>query len=54
VESIDEPVNEKDRANFCTFFTFRDSPWKSPSTKQAAEAKEKAKRKLDQLFGDGS
>lgn len=52
-ETIDEPVNEKDRANFCTFFSFRDSPWKSPAADQAAKAKEKAKRKLDQLFGDG-
>ncbi len=52
-ETIDEPVNEKDRANFCTFFTFRDSPWKAPGADKSAEAKEKARRKLDQLFGNG-
>jgi hypothetical protein len=52
-ETIDEPVNDKDRANFCTFFSFRASPIKSPGSDKGAEAKEKARRKLDQLFGDG-
>ncbi len=52
-ESIDEPVRDKDRANFCTFFSFRDSPLKSAGSAQSQEAKEKARRKLDQLFGDG-
>ena len=53
-ETIDEPVIEKDRANFCTFFSFRSSPLKLQGTDTSAEAKEKARRKLDQLFGDGS
>ncbi|MGO9411816.1 MAG: hypothetical protein ACLQCB_13840 [Spirochaetia bacterium] len=52
-ETIDEPVNEKDRANFCTFFSFRANPLKTPGADKGAEAKEKARRKLDQLFGDG-
>jgi len=52
-ESIDEPVREKDRANFCSYFSFRDSPFKSPGGAQSSDAKEKARRKLDQLFGDG-
>ncbi len=50
-ESVDEPVNEKDRANFCTFFTFRSGPHggKPPG----AEGKgQETKRKLDKLFGD--
>ena len=53
VESIDEPVAEKDRANFCSYFSFRDSPIQSKGSAQSPDAKEKARRKLDQLFGDG-
>ncbi len=52
-ETIDEAVNEKDRANFCTFFVFRSSPEKAPGADAGADAKEKARRKLDQLFGNG-
>ena len=52
-ETIDEPVNDKDRANFCTFFSFRSSPLSSPGSIDNADAKAKAKRKLDQLFGEG-
>jgi len=51
-ESIDEPVREKDRANFCTFFSFRDT---APGTgKKSGSEPGKAKRKLDQLFGNDS
>lgn len=51
-ESIDEMVRDKDRANFCTFFSFRQS---TPGTKNAAPSDQgQAKRKLDQLFGNGS
>jgi hypothetical protein len=53
-ETIDEPVNDKDRANFCTFFSFRASPWKPQGADKSAEAKDKARRKLDQLFGNDS
>ncbi|MGA2766141.1 MAG: hypothetical protein ABSG17_22590 [Spirochaetia bacterium] len=52
VETIDEQVVEKDKANFCTFFSFRESPSK-PGGSKSPDAKEKTKRKLDQLFGDG-
>lgn len=52
-ETIDEPVRDKDRANFCTFFSFRESPLHSAGQDQSADARQKAKRKLDQLFGDG-
>ncbi len=50
-ESIDEPVNEKDRANFCSYFAFAAA---RPGAKKAGsvDAKEQAKRKMDQLFGN--
>ncbi|MGA2976020.1 MAG: hypothetical protein ABSF77_11985 [Spirochaetia bacterium] len=50
-ESIDEPVNEKDRASFCTFFSFRSSQ-PGQQTSSRSDAKEQAKRKIDQLFGN--
>ncbi len=49
-ESIDEPVRDKDRANFCTFFVVRDSA----GPDRSSEDSRKAKRKIDQLFGDES
>jgi predicted RNA-binding Zn-ribbon protein involved in translation (DUF1610 family) len=50
-ESVDEPVNDKDRANFCTFFSFRNA---APGARPGSSPEEgrKAKRKIDQLFGD--
>jgi hypothetical protein len=51
-ETIDEMVRDKDRANFCTFFSFRQS---SPGPKGTTPPDTgKAKRKLDQLFGNDS
>ena len=52
-ESIDEMVRDKDRANFCTFFSFRQS---TPGAKGAAQpdAGQQAKRKIDKLFGNDS
>ncbi len=52
-ESIDEMVRDKDRANFCTFFSFRQS---IPGTKAPAhpDAAQQAKRKIDKLFGNES
>jgi hypothetical protein len=52
-ESVDEPVNEKDRSNFCTFFSFRDSQ-KKASGSPAPDARQQAKKKLDKLFGNDS
>jgi hypothetical protein len=49
-ESVDEQVKDKDRANFCTFFSF--SPERKGGTTDAADAKQKSKRRLDQLFGN--
>ena len=53
-ESIDEMVRDKDRANFCTFFSFRQSAPGSGSKSAAPSDQGQAKRKLDQLFGNGS
>ena len=52
-ETIDELVKDKDRANFCTFFSFRQS---TPGARGAArpDAAEQAKRKMDKLFGNDS
>jgi hypothetical protein len=51
-ETIDEPVADKDRANFCTFFAFRDSARKSPAAGGPGGGAEGARKKLDRLFGN--
>ncbi len=48
-ETIDEPVAEKNRGNFCTYFVFRDSAAQSDSPRGT----DAARKKLDRLFGDG-
>jgi hypothetical protein len=55
-ESIDEMVRDKDRANFCTFFSFRSSdPSSGPGTPRGGQQDpERARKKLDQLFGNDS
>jgi hypothetical protein len=54
-ESIDELVKDKDRANFCTFFSFRVTQKETPAGGPApSDAKQQAKRKLDKLFGNDS
>jgi predicted RNA-binding Zn-ribbon protein involved in translation (DUF1610 family) len=56
-ETIDEPVNEKDRANFCTFFSFADkkkAPEGQKTDPQKPDARQQAKKKLDKLFGNDS
>ncbi len=63
-ESIDEQVTDKERANFCTFFVFRDSaggakaprgPDAQGGARNSTEAKAAdARRKLDKLFGNES
>jgi hypothetical protein len=49
-ESIDEPVKDKDRSNFCSFFAFRDYPTGESGQSKGTEA---ARKQLDKLFGDG-
>jgi hypothetical protein len=52
-ETIDEQVKDKDRANFCTFFSFRtEAPGTEPA--QQPDARQQARRKIDKLFGDDS
>ena len=50
-ESVDELVKEKDRGNFCTFFSFRSGPAARPGG-PSSEASQQAKQKLDKLFGN--
>jgi hypothetical protein len=52
-ESIDEMVRDKDRSNFCTFFSFRLA---AAGAKGAAapDAGRQARKKIDELFGNGS
>ena len=52
-------VRDKDRANFCTFFSFRfsDRSSDSPSAPGPGTGKtnpDKARKKLDKLFGNDS
>ncbi len=59
-ESIDEMVRDKDRANFCTFFSFRSSDLSSDSSSKpgtgggAKSDPGQARKKLDKLFGNDS
>ncbi len=50
-ETVDEPVADKERANFCTYFAFRSAA--GPEAGKGAARGEDARRKLDKLFGDG-
>jgi predicted RNA-binding Zn-ribbon protein involved in translation (DUF1610 family) len=48
-ETIDEQVKDKDRANFCSFFSFKTGG----SGKSEAESRhDKAKKEFNSLFGD--
>ena len=49
LESIAEPVRDKDRSNFCDYFRFKDSTVKSSSRDQGKRAKED----FQKLFGNG-
>jgi hypothetical protein len=52
-ETIDEPVNDKDRSNFCSFFSFKAAAPGAPAG-EGADKKQQARRKIDQLFGNES
>ena len=49
LESVAEPVRDKDRSNFCDYFQFKDSAGKSSSGDQDKRAKED----FQKLFGNG-
>jgi hypothetical protein len=51
-ETIDEMVKDKDRSNFCTFFSFRNAPPPPSGQKTGPDARQQAKKKLDKLFGN--
>jgi hypothetical protein len=51
LESIQDPVNDKERANFCEFFQFRET--RGPGSSPSAEGKKKARDELRKLFGEG-
>ncbi len=50
-ETIDEPVRDKDRGNFCTFFVFRQGTPRAAGGKGGGA--EGARKNLDRLFGNG-
>jgi hypothetical protein len=50
-ETIQDPVNEKERANFCEFFQFREA--RGPGAAPAPNGKQKARDELRKLFGEG-
>lgn len=52
LESIPEPVTDKERSNFCDYFQFRDS--RAADGHGEADQHRKAKRDFGKLFGDGA
>ncbi|RKX86234.1 MAG: hypothetical protein DRP57_01970 [Spirochaetes bacterium] len=63
LETIHEPVREKDRANFCEFFRFKKLEGLDPKSsnnshteglqiKNKTDKKERAKQNFNRLFGD--
>ena len=46
-ETEAEPVEDKQRRNFCEYFELSEAPWKAAATDRASDAR----AKLDQLFG---
>jgi hypothetical protein len=55
-ESIQDPVHDKERANFCEFFQFREGPGQARPPRAGGEpdGKKKAQDALSKLFGEGS
>ena len=52
VESITEPVREKDKANFCEYFRFKDSKKVDNESVSKRKSKEqKSREAFDKLFG---
>jgi len=49
LESIPEPVRDKDRSNFCDYFQFKESGGR-PSSREKTK---KAQQDFQKLFGDG-
>ncbi len=57
-ETVEEMVADKERANFCTFFAFSNRTSQeprvpgAPGAQGARASEDKARRKLDKLFGN--
>ena len=47
LESVNDPVTDKERANFCEFFQFRDSKPGAPGKEKPAQSRDDFRR----LFG---
>ena len=53
LETISEPVREKDRANFCEYFSFREVGESSRAGSGSAGGRKKeAEEKIKKLFGE--
>jgi hypothetical protein len=50
LESIPEPVTDKERSNFCDYFQFRDSPARGQD--RPTQRHDQAKQDFGRLFGD--
>ena len=50
LETIHDPVADKERANFCEFFQFRET--RGPGGSPSAEGSKKARDELRKLFGE--
>lgn len=52
LETIDEPVADKDKSNFCGYFQFKDITESEDRMKKDSKSR-KAKESFDKLFGNG-
>jgi hypothetical protein len=50
-ETIDEPVKDKDRANFCSFFSFKRAKGAAPG-QEGTSSQDSARDAFKKLFGD--
>ncbi|HYM80836.1 MAG TPA: hypothetical protein VEY91_05420 [Candidatus Limnocylindria bacterium] len=50
-ETMADPVVDKDRRNFCEYFSFNQEPFASPAAKDRSAA---ARARLEQMFGGQS
>jgi len=51
-ESIDEPVRDKDRATFCSFFSFKKAEG-TVRDREGDSSQDRAREDFKKLFGDG-
>jgi hypothetical protein len=51
-ETIDAPVSNKEKANFCDWFQMRDAVKRSGGISSQVDSKEERKKRFDDLFKD--